>query len=247
MIAAMDNAIEVRHLQVRRGTNLVLPDFSTTMSSGRITGLLGPSGSGKTTLMRAIVGVQQVRSGEVRVLGEPAGSRALRRRVAYVTQAASVYRDLSVRQNVAYYATLVGARRSRVDEVIELVGLGQAARQLGATLSGGQLSRASLACALVGDPELLVLDEPTVGQDPVLRDELWRQLRERADAGTTILVSSHVMDEAGRCDDIQLLRDGHLLAAATPAQLLDSTGASDMDAAFLALCRDAQPRRAVAA
>lgn len=236
----MDNAIEVSHLVVRRGRRTVLPDFSATMGRGRITGLLGPSGSGKTTLMRAIVGVQVTHGGSVTVLGSPAGSPSLRRRVGYVTQAASVYRDLTVRQNVTHFATLVGASRSRVAEVIDLVGLGEAAHQLGSTLSGGQLSRASLACALVGDPELLVLDEPTVGQDPVLRDELWRQLRERAAAGTTILISSHVMDEAARCDDVLLLRDGRLLTANTPAALLERTGAPNLDDAFLALIKDTE-------
>lgn len=233
----MSNAIEVSHLVVQRGKNLVLPDFTASIPEGRITGLLGPSGSGKTTLMRAIVGVQKIRSGTVSVLGWPAGSPALRREVAYVTQAASVYKDLTVSQNVAHFARLVGKGRAKVDEAIELVGLQEAAGQLGSTLSGGQLSRASLACALVADPRLLVLDEPTVGQDPVLRDELWDQFRARATAGTTILVSSHVMDEASRCDEVLLMRAGELLAAETPAELRRQTGKDDLDAAFLALIR----------
>ncbi|MCE1178703.1 MAG: ABC transporter ATP-binding protein [Micrococcales bacterium] len=237
-------AVVVERLTVQRGHNRVLEDFSCEMPRGRVTGLLGPSGSGKTTLMRAIVGVQRVRSGSVRVLGEPAGSASLRRRVAYMTQAASVYSDITVAENVRFFARLVGASPRRADEVIEQVGLGGARGQLAGSVSGGQLSRVSLACALVGDPEVLVLDEPTVGQDPLLRDELWDDFRARAKAGTTVLVSSHVMDEAGRCDDLLLIREGSLLAHDTPAGVLAATGAGDLDAAFLQLVRASGPRQA---
>lgn len=232
-------AITIEHLTVVRGPHLVLPDFSCVVASGRVTGLLGPSGSGKTTLLRAIVGVQQVRSGTVTVLGRPAGDASLRHRVAYMTQAASVYKDVTVTENVRFFARLAGASTHRADEVIDQVGLRDARSQLAGNVSGGQLSRVSLACALVGDPELLVLDEPTVGQDPVLRDELWADFRARADAGTTVLVSSHVMDEAGRCDELLLLRDGELLAHEPPAAVLARTGAPDLDSAFLRLVREA--------
>ncbi|MFB9621149.1 ABC transporter ATP-binding protein [Brooklawnia cerclae] len=228
-------AISVDHLRVVRGDRIVLPELTCSVPPGRVTGLLGPSGSGKTTLMRAVVGVQRTSGGRITVLGEPAGSASLRHRVAYMTQAASVYKDISVRENVTYFARLVGAPRSRTDEVIDQVGLAAHARQLTGTLSGGQLSRVSLACALVGDPEMLVLDEPTVGQDPVLRRELWTDFRARAAAGTTILVSSHVMDEAARCDELLLLREGRLVAQDTPAGILAATGCEDFDAAFLAL------------
>ncbi|XVX21958.1 ABC transporter ATP-binding protein [Actinomycetota bacterium] len=237
-------AVVVDRLTVLRGHNRVLEDFSCDIPSGRVTGLLGPSGSGKTTLMRAIVGVQRVKSGSIRVLGELAGSASLRRRVAYMTQAASVYSDITVAENVRFFARLVGASARRADEVIEQVGLGGARSQLAGNVSGGQLSRVSLACALVGDPEVLVLDEPTVGQDPLLRDELWDDFRARARAGTTVLVSSHVMDEAGRCDDLLLIREGSLLAHDTPAGVLAATGAADLDAAFLQLVRHSGPRHA---
>lgn len=207
---------------------------------GRVTGLLGPSGCGKTTLMRAIVGVQKIEGGAVTVLGEPAGSAQLRRRVAYDTQAASVYADLTVRQNLAYFARLIGAPRGDVDRVIDQVGLGPQAGQTVASLSGGQENRVSLAVAMLGTPELIVLDEPTVGLDPVLRAELWAVFRALAAAGTTLLVSSHVMDEALRCDRLLLMRAGRLVADTTPAALLADTGVSDPDAAFLALIeRDA--------
>lgn len=230
-------AVEVRGLRVRRGRTEVFSGLDVAIPTGSITGLLGPSGCGKTTLLRSIVGVQQIAAGTVTVLGAPAGSRGLRRRVAYDTQAASVYSDLTVRQNLRYFARILGAPRGDVDRVIGQVGLqGQADRLVGA-LSGGQENRVSLAVAMLGTPDLIVLDEPTVGLDPVLRAELWDLFRALADAGTTLLISSHVMDEALRCDRLLLLRAGRLIADTTPAGLLESTGASDPDAAFLALIR----------
>jgi len=195
--------------------------------------------------MRAGVGVQQGVRGTVRVLGEPAGSSVLRRCVAYVTQAPTVYPDLSVAENLRYLAAVLGGvPRGRVGEVLEQVGLEAAADRLVGRLSGGQRARASLAAALLGDPELLVLDEPTVGLDPVLRRDLWGMFHTLAEAGATLLVSSHVMDEAARCDALLLLRDGALLAADTPAGLRERTGELDMEAAFLQLIAQ---RQAVAA
>ncbi|HEX2704437.1 MAG TPA: ABC transporter ATP-binding protein, partial [Candidatus Lustribacter sp.] len=208
---------------------------SVNVPTGQVTGLLGPSGSGKSTLLRAIVGVQLVASGEVRVLGDPAGSPTLRRRVGYLTQEPSVYDDLSVRANVAYLAGVVGARAGAVQEAITSVDLDSHADVLVGRLSGGQRSRVSLACALVGGPPLLVLDEPTVGLDPVLRRDLWNLFHRLADAGTSLLVSSHVMDEATRCDRLLLLREGRLLSDATMPELLATTGAVDAEGAFLAL------------
>jgi ABC-2 type transport system ATP-binding protein len=233
---ARDNpAISIANLKVIRGSREVLPDISLDVARGSITGLLGPSGSGKTTLMRAIVGVQIVAGGDVVVLGEPAGSPGLRSRVGYVTQAPSVYADLSVRENLTYFARVVGAPSERIDEVIATVNLGEHVDQVVVSQSGGERSRVSLASALLGEPELLVLDEPTVGLDPVLRADLWRTFRGLADSGVTLLVSSHVMDEASHCDSLLLLRDGELLAADAPRALLERTGAADMDDAFLRL------------
>ncbi len=211
------SAVEVSDLIVERGGAAVLRGISLSVAGGRITGLLGPSGCGKSTLMRAIVGVQLVQSGTVEVLGEPAGSRSLRPRVGYLTQAPSVYGDLSVRDNLRYFARVLGADDARVAEVTETVGLEQQSGALVARLSGGQRARVSLATALLGEPELLVLDEPTVGLDPVLRRDLWNTFRELADGGATLLVSSHVMDEADRCDDLVLMRDGRVLALRAPA------------------------------
>jgi ABC-2 type transport system ATP-binding protein len=231
----MDHAIEVRDLVVKRGTRRVLDGFNCTVPRGSVTGLLGPSGSGKTTLMRSIVGVQKIQSGTVTVFGEPAGSPSLRRRVGYLTQAPSVYVDLTVRENVRYFGSLYGVRGAQADQAITDVGLADAASQLVRTLSGGQFSRASLACALVGAPEVLVLDEPTVGQDPVLRNELWQRFHALAAAGTTILVSSHVMDEARRCDRLLLIRNGDLIADDTPDGVRAAAGTQDLDEAFLRL------------
>lgn len=231
------SAVSVRGLRVRRGSRLVFSDFSVDIAAGAITGLLGPSGCGKTTLLRTIVGAQRVDDGTVTVLGAPAGSASLRHRVAYDTQAVSVYSDLTVQQNLRYFARLLGAARSDVDRVIAAVGLEPERRRLVASLSGGQAGRVSLAVAMLGSPELIVLDEPTVGLDPVLREELWGVFRSLADEGATLLVSSHVMDEAARCDRLLLLREGRLVADTTPERLLTETGAPDAETAFLRLIR----------
>jgi ABC-2 type transport system ATP-binding protein len=231
----MSNAIEVEHLVIARGKRRVLHDFTCIVPSGSVTGLLGPSGSGKTTLMRAVVGVQKVISGTVTVLGHPAGSKALRDKVGYLTQAPSVYADLTVRENTRYFASLYGLSAKEADAAVSDVGLSKAKDQLVGQLSGGQRARASLACAIVSKPELLVLDEPTVGQDPVLRNELWQRFHALARAGSTLLVSSHVMDEASRCDRLLLIREGYLIADQTPAAVRESAGTQDLDEAFLRL------------
>ncbi len=233
----MNVALEINNLVVDRGGRTVLHDFSAHIPRGSVTGLLGPSGSGKTTMMRAIVGVQKVRSGTVTVNGHPAGSPQLRHEVGYLTQDPSVYDDLTVRENARYFAALYGLPASAGDRAVADVGLASAAGQLVRTLSGGQRSRASLACALVGSPKILVLDEPTVGQDPVLREELWLRFHELAAAGATLLVSSHVMDEAGRCDRLLLIREGRLIADDTPAAVRAAAGTDDLDQAFLRLIK----------
>ena len=229
----MTSAIEATDLRVRRGGHEVLHGLDFVVPRGTVTGLLGPSGGGKTTVMRAVVGVQAGVRGRVDVLGESAGSQGLRSRVGYVTQSPAVYADLSVRANLDYFAAILGS--GRVDQVLAEVDLASAADQPVATLSGGQRARVSLAAALLGRPELLVLDEPTVGLDPVLRRDLWALFGELARAGTTLLVSSHVMDEAARCDRLLLLRDGRLVADETLPGLLERTGTTDIEDAFLAL------------
>jgi ABC-2 type transport system ATP-binding protein len=228
-------AVEVLGLQVTRGDNHVLHGLDFAVSPGHITGLLGPSGCGKTTLMRSIVGVQIVEAGEVRVLGEPAGSASVRGRVGYVTQAPAVYQDLSARENLRYFARILGAPASRIEQILDTIQLAEQADRPVRGLSGGQRGRVSLGTALLGNPEVLVLDEPTVGLDPVLRAELWDTFRGLAERGTTILVSSHVMDEANRCDDLLLMREGRLLATLTPSALHERTGEEDTERAFLRL------------
>lgn len=228
-------AVTVRGLQVRRGAAQVFDGLDLEIPGGSITGVLGPSGCGKTTLMRSIVGVQKSQSGTVTVLGEPAGSARLRERVAYNTQSASVYADLTVEQNLQYFAKLIGASTSDVGRVIATVNLRSQAQQRVDSLSGGQKNRVSLGIAILGRPQLIVLDEPTVGLDPVLRQEIWTVLRSLADNGATLVVSSHVMDEALRCDRLLLMREGRIIADTTPQGLLADTGAADPDAAFLTL------------
>ena len=227
--------VVVDGLRVIRGSREVLPGISLSVPRGQVVGLLGPSGGGKTTLLRSIVGVQILAGGMVTVLGEPAGSPGLRSRVGYVTQEPSVYADLTVRANLTYFAALVKAPRDAVERVIQEVDLTTSADSRVDQLSGGQQSRVSLGAALVGSPEILILDEPTVGLDPVLRRDLWVLFHRLATDGTTLLVSSHVMDEATRCDRLLLLREGRLLADETPDGLLARTGAPDAEHAFLAL------------
>ncbi len=222
-------AVTVDKLRVVRGDTVVLPELSCEVATGRVTGLLGPSGSGKSTLLRSIVGVQHITAGEVTVLGEPAGARALRSRVGYMTQAPSVYRDLTVRENLRFFARVLGEGPETVARAIADVSLESHVDRVVSRLSGGEQARVSLAAALLGSPELLVLDEPTVGLDPVLRRDLWSLFNDLAERGVTLLVSSHVMDEADRCDALLLLREGRLLAHETPAELRARTGAASLD------------------
>ena len=232
----MTNAVEVQALRVVRARRPVLDGLDLTIGGG-VTGLLGPSGCGKSTLMRCLVGVQRIAGGTVTVFGEPAGSRALRDRVGYVTQAASVYDDLTVAENLRFFARVLGVGRAEVERVIDAVDLADHRDQPVGRMSGGQRSRASLAVALLGTPDLLVLDEPTVGLDPVLREDLWALFHRLADDGTAVFVSSHVMDEAERCDRLLLMREGRIIADGTPAEIKQRAGASDVEAAFLAIVR----------
>lgn len=229
----MSVAVEARELRVILGGEEILHGLTFDVPSGRVTGLLGPSGCGKTTMMRSVVGVQKITSGELTVLGLPPGTPVLRNSVGYVTQAPSVYNDITVRDNVRYFATIYGASSADADRALADVDLADRAGQLVSTLSGGQKTRVSLACALLAAPELLVLDEPTVGLDPVLRRELWVRFHELARAGTTLLVSSHVMDEASQCDKLLLMREGAIVAEETPDALRAATGTEDLEAAFL--------------
>lgn len=228
----MNSAIVAKGLGVTKGKKPILQQLSFAVKPGSITGLVGPSGSGKTTLMRAIVGVQAF-DGTLDVLDRPAGHKALRPRIGYVTQSPAVYGDLTVHQNVSYFGAVAAASKDEIASVIKTVQLTEQAGQLVDSLSGGQRARVSLAVALLGNPEVLVLDEPTVGLDPILRDELWEVFTELAGGGKTLLISSHVMDEAERCDELLLLREGKLLWNDSKSKLLKHTGSRDVGAAFV--------------
>ncbi len=239
-------AISIANLRVIRGGIEVIPNLALNVPRGALVGLLGPSGGGKSTLMRSIVGAQIVAGGTVTVLGEPAGSAPLRHKVGYVTQAPSVYEDLTARENLQYFAALVDAPKDDVAHALTVVGLTDVADRPVVTLSGGQLSRVSLGVAMLGKPELLILDEPTVGLDPVLRRDLWNVFRKLANEGTTLLVSSHVMDEATRCDRLLIMRNGDILADGTLPEILKETKTKDAESAFLKLA-DAADTAEVAA
>lgn len=213
----------------------LLTDISLDLPAGHVIGLLGPSGSGKTTLMRTLVGLRRPATGSIQIFGHPAGHHSLRAQVGYATQTQAVYTDLTVRENLAYFAAMTNAPRDRVAEVLEEVSLTDQAGKLTARLSGGQRARVSLGVALLGRPQLLVLDEPTVGLDPLLRTQLWDHFHRLAEDGVTLLISSHVMDEAERCDGLVLIREGRLIAHGTPAHIKQHTGAATIEQAFVKL------------
>lgn len=233
--ADRDPVVELDHVSVERGGRVVLRDIGVVLPSSRVFGLIGPSGCGKTTLMRTIVGIQAKVEGAVVVLGRPAGEASRLGQVGYMTQDPSVYDDLTVRENLTYFGRVLGVGMGRVDEVLVSAHLGDTENALVANLSGGQRARVSLAIALLNQPPLLVLDEPTVGVDPVLRHELWSTFADLARGGSTLIVSSHVMEEANRCDELLLMHEGQILATGSPSQLMMATGADDLDAAFLEL------------
>jgi ABC-2 type transport system ATP-binding protein len=238
---ATPSAIVIDDLRIDRGGRTVLDRIRLSVPAGIVTGLLGPSGCGKTTLMRAIIGAQRISHGSITVFGDTAGARCLRRRVGYVAQSPGIYPDLSTVENVRYFASMYGVGPTRVRQVINAVGLSEKRFELAGNLSGGQIGRVSLACALVCDPDLLILDEPTVGLDPLLRAELWEQFGEYAGRGKTLLVSSHAMDEARNCSELILMRDGTILAHAGPEDIMSRTACADLESAFVSLVRAERP------
>ncbi|HXE09907.1 MAG TPA: ABC transporter ATP-binding protein [Verrucomicrobiae bacterium] len=236
----MNTAVEIRNVSVVLGGSFTaLHDIDVELPAGKITGFIGPSGAGKTTLVRSIVGRQRIAAGSISVFGEPAGSVALRPQLGYMTQETAIYTDLTVRQNLRYFATMSGARSGEakrlVMKTLKDVDMTGHADQLCSKLSGGQKQRVSLAIALIGHPRLLVLDEPTVGLDPVLREQIWKLFRKLTDAGATIIITSHVMDEAGRCDDLLLIRNGQILAHDSPVAFCARTKSETVEQGFLKL------------
>lgn len=231
----MPTAVRISDVKIIRDKKTIIPELTMEIEQGQIVGLLGPSGSGKTTIMRSIVGVQAFQGGTIQVLGLAAGSSALRTKIGYFTQSASIYTDLTCLENLRYFAQVLGQSEISVQEVLELVDLIKNQKQLASSLSGGERARLALATALLGKPELLVLDEPTVGLDPVLRRDLWNLFHTLADQGKTLLISSHVMDEADRCDSLFLLRDGHVLANGAPDVLKSNANTHEMEEVFISL------------
>jgi ABC-2 type transport system ATP-binding protein len=241
----MATAISAHEVSVILGRDFkALDKVSADIPAGRITGLIGPSGAGKTTLIRSIVGRQHLSRGKLKVLDMPAGAKALRPKLRYMTQEQSIYADMTARENLRYFARMLGlngrAAARAAEDALARVRMQDKAAVLAADLSGGQKQRVSLAIALLGDARLLVLDEPTVGLDPLLREELWSLFRELAGAGKTIVISSHVMDEAERCDELLLIRDGHVVAQGTPAELKRRTGSATVEQSFLKLTVEAE-------
>lgn len=231
------NSIVISNVTVVKSKRKILDSLNLELPKGRAIGLLGPSGSGKTTLMRAIAGLQQIQSGNIEVLGQPAGSAKLREKISYSTQSASVYNDLTCEENLRFYASLYPTNERTIADLIEMVKLDKVRNQLAKSLSGGERTRLALATALVGAPDLMILDEPTVGLDPLLRKDLWQIFKELTNQGKTLLISSHVMDEAVNCDYILLLRDGQVIAQGSSVELFKSTGKSDMEEVFISLVK----------
>jgi len=227
-------AVEVEEVVKSYGRLRVLDGATIRVRRGEIYGLLGPNGAGKTTLIRTLIGMVIPDTGTVQVLGQRMPDVPILSRIGYMTQAAALYPDLSVEENVAFFAAINDAQEN-VAEALKFVELSERRNTVVSTLSGGMRQRVSLACAVVHRPELLLLDEPTVGIDPVLRNQFWDQFKAMAANGTTIVVSSHVMDEAERCQRLGLIRAGRLLAEGSAQELKSKAGVEKLEDAFLKL------------
>ncbi len=240
--------IEANNVTRRFGAIMAVDNMTLSIPKGMIFGLLGPSGSGKTTLIRIAAGALKPDSGSLRVLDRAMPDRSISSRIGYMTQAAALYPDLTLRENLAFFGAIYDVQDNqlgdRIEEIAREVELENRLDSQLVTFSGGMLQRASLACALLHEPELLILDEPTVGLDPVLRRTFWARFRALADNGRTLLVTSHIMDEAERCDQLAFLREGRLLATGSPGELRRQTGCDDLNDAFLVLA-GATPDREV--
>ncbi|AIQ20170.1 ABC transporter ATP-binding protein [Paenibacillus sp. FSL H7-0357] len=231
------SVVSVNHVCRTFGSKEVLKDISLQVAEAETFGILGPSGSGKTTLVKLLTGIDEATSGEVRVLGIPMPKLAMLQQIGYMAQSDALYTELSAKENLEFFAALYGLkggnRTRRIRDVLELVNLQDHLRKRVDQYSGGMKRRLSLAIALLHEPPLLLLDEPTVGIDPVLRQSIWKELKALNRKGTTIVLTTHVMDEAEKCDRLAMIRDGELLAVDTPAGLLNATGSASLEEAFL--------------
>jgi ABC-2 type transport system ATP-binding protein len=230
--------VSVQNVSKRFGKHEVLKDINLEIHSGEIFGLLGPSGAGKTTLVKQLVGLELPTEGENYLFGEKMPSLKLIEKIGYMAQSDALYTELSAKENLEFFAALFGLsgarRKKRILEVMELVDLSEHLTKIVTNYSGGMKRRLSLAAAMLHEPELLILDEPTVGIDPVLRKSIWNGFYDLKNRGKTLIVTTHVMDEAEKCDRLGLIRDGRLIAVGTPAELKAKTGSSSVEEAFLA-------------
>jgi ABC-2 type transport system ATP-binding protein len=234
---ANDSCIRVTRVSRSFGKKSVLTDITLDVNRAEIFGLLGPSGSGKTTLVKMIAGIDEPTAGEVDLLGVRMPKLGMLSRIGYMAQSDALYAELSAKENLEFFSALFGLRggkqQKRIQEVIELVNLTDSLKKPVGAYSGGMKRRLSLAIALLHEPDVLILDEPTVGIDPVLRKSIWSELQKLSANGTTILVTTHVMDEADKCDRLGMIRDGKLIAVGTPDELKHATGAATIEDAFL--------------
>lgn len=228
-------SIELRGIEVQRGGHPIITDLNLTVRSGEVFGLIGPSGSGKTTLIRGLLGLSPITNGSARVLDWSPGDASLRSRIGYMPQDAAIYPDLSARENLEFFAAIYRVDRQRIDDLLGMLDIEAIADRPVMTYSGGQRQRVALAAALIPKPEILLLDEPTVGLDPRLRVHLWETFRRLAHDGDTLVVSTHVMDEAEKCDRIAFMMDGQVVATGTPDELREQAGVSDLESAVLVL------------
>jgi ABC-2 type transport system ATP-binding protein len=233
----MESIVSIQNVSKVFGKHIVLQEINLEIHKGEIFGLLGPSGAGKTTLVKQLIGLDLPTNGEVYLFGKKMPSLDLIQGVGYMSQSDALYTELSAKENLEFFATLYGLkgkeRKKRIDEVMEIVQLTEHLNKLVSQYSGGMKRRLSLAAALLHEPDLLILDEPTVGIDPVLRQSIWDSFYELKNKGKTLIVTTHVMDEAEKCDRLGLIRDGHLIAVGTPSQLKQQTNATTIEEAFL--------------
>ncbi|MUV37765.1 Sulfate/thiosulfate import ATP-binding protein CysA [Lentibacillus sp. JNUCC-1] len=227
----------LKNVQKSFKNETVLEDISLSIPEGQLFGLLGPSGSGKTTLVKVMIGLLEPTSGMVMIAGKKIPSLKVMKDIGYMAQADALYTDLTARQNLAFFAGVYGIpgkkRKARIREVAQIVDLESNLDKRLEQFSGGMLRRMSLAVALLNDPKLLILDEPTVGIDPVLRASIWKDLKALQEKGTTIIITTHVMDEAEKCDNLALLRDGYAIAQGSPSELKQKSHQSTLEEAFL--------------
>lgn len=236
-VNTISSCVEMTNVNKSFGSKQVLYDISLQVASGEILGLLGPSGSGKSTIIKLINGVDRSNTGEVYVLGEKMPNLALMNQIGYMAQADALYGDLTAAENISFFSSMYKLSKSkqkqRMHEVMELVDLSAHLKKQVKNYSGGMKRRLSLAIALIHEPAILILDEPTVGIDPILKKAIWQELRKLNQQGTTMIITTHVMDEVENCHTLGMIRDGRLIAFGTPEQLKNATSSRTIEEAFL--------------